>query len=208
MATKKLELANSPLLAIMQAANGALLSIRRNHPELTNVVLVVGASGQKKGGAFHGRFSPNSWEAQSAPHEIILSGESLERGARATIGTLLHECAHLLANVRGIQDTSRQGRFHNKKFAALATELGIDVEQDPSIGWSLTSVPDASATLYSKEIAALDEALKAYRKPLALAAKKPKTTIRLNCDCRGLTVPISFITEGGIKCELCEESFS
>lgn len=32
-----------------------------------------------------------------------------------------------MASTRGIQDTSRQGRFHNAWFRALAKELGLDV---------------------------------------------------------------------------------
>ena len=31
------------------------------------------------------------------------------------LDTLLHEAAHALAAARGIKDTSRQGRYHNKK---------------------------------------------------------------------------------------------
>lgn len=46
--------------------------------------------------------------------------------------------AHALAHVRGIKDTSRQGRWHNTKFKALAEELGIEVSKDPRIGWSPT----------------------------------------------------------------------
>jgi hypothetical protein len=35
----------------------------------------------------------------------------------------VHEAAHGLANTRGVKDTSRQGRYHNKRFRALAEEL-------------------------------------------------------------------------------------
>ncbi|WP_297495484.1 hypothetical protein [Pseudonocardia sp.] len=41
------------------------------------------------------------------------------------LATLLHEAAHALAHVRGIKDSSRQGRWHNAKFKALSEELGI-----------------------------------------------------------------------------------
>jgi hypothetical protein len=46
-----------------------------------------------------------------------------------------------LAHVRGIKDTSRQGRWHNARFKALAEELGIEVTKDPRIGWSPTNLP-------------------------------------------------------------------
>jgi hypothetical protein len=52
---------------------------------------------------------------------------------------MLHEAAHALATRRGIKDTSAAGnRYHNKRFAALAAELGLrgpDVP-DKITGWS------------------------------------------------------------------------
>ena len=38
---------------------------------------------------------------------------------------MLHEGAHALAVVRGVRDTSAEGnRYHNKRFVALAIEMG------------------------------------------------------------------------------------
>ena len=65
--------------------------------------------------------------------------------------------------MRKIQDTSRQGRFHNGRFRALAGELGLDVAKTGSIGWSATTVPDATAALYRGELRRLEAALVAYR---------------------------------------------
>ena len=56
----------------------------------------------------------------------MISGEGLRRTAHDVLGTLLHEAAHALAHARGIKDTSRQGRYHNKHFKTLAEELGLD----------------------------------------------------------------------------------
>jgi hypothetical protein len=43
---------------------------------------------------------------------------------------MLHEAAHALAQVRGIKDTSRRGRWHNARFRALAEELRIEVRKE------------------------------------------------------------------------------
>ena len=69
------------------------------------------------------------------------------------LGTLLHEAAHALADARGITDTSRQGRYHNKKYALLAAELGLDVAEDSRFGWTVTTVPDATAGRYATQLA-------------------------------------------------------
>jgi hypothetical protein len=69
---------------------------------------------------------------------VLVSGEGLQRGPVAVLGTLLHEAAHGLACARCIQDTSRQGRYHNRRYATLARELGLDVAHMQPIGWSAT----------------------------------------------------------------------
>ena len=71
--------------------------------------------------------------------ELFVGGEGLARGGRDVLGTLLHEAAHGVASTRSIQDTSRQGRFHNTRFRALAEELGLAVAKTGSIGWSATT---------------------------------------------------------------------
>ena len=73
--------------------------------------------------------------------EVFVGGEGLARGPADVLATLLHEAAHALAHVRGVKDTSRQGRWHDAKFKALAEEVGISVEKDARIGWSPTTLP-------------------------------------------------------------------
>lgn len=199
-------LGNTPTLAIVESINAAFIAIRRNYPELPNAAIVVGASGRRKNSAVHGHFDPERWDGTKTTHEIMLSGESLERGAEATLGTLLHECAHLLAHARGIKDTSRQGRFHNKRFKALAEELGITVDQDPTIGWSITTLPDTTAARYKAELSAMKKALKYYRKP-ELTIVGPKRTIKVSCECRSITLLKSFLEKGAIRCDECGELF-
>lgn len=194
---------DSPMKPIVDALNETLKAIRNRHPEIPNVVLVVGTSSTKK----HGHFAPESWESKPATHEIMLSGESLARGPEATLGTLLHEAAHALAQARGIKDTSRQGRFHNTKFKALAEELGIEVAQAGNIGWSKTDVPKATLIEYKAELATLRKALKAWRKPTMAKVKAPSKNVRVSCDCRAVTVPIKFFAEGGMECLICGSQF-
>jgi len=193
---------DTPMKPILDAANEAFKSIRTRHPEVPNAVLVIGSSSKKN----YGHFAKQSWDGKKPQHEIMLSGESLKRGAVDVMGTLLHESAHALAEAREIKDTSRQGRYHNTKFKALGEELGIQLHEDKSIGWSPTTVPSETAKLYKAEIAALAKALKTYRIPVE-AAPKPKTTVRIECGCRGVTVPITFYDKAGLTCDECGEPF-
>ena len=120
-------------------------AIRARHGEIPAVVIII-ASGTDGKQAVFGHHAPGRWvhrkraarrnhdqRRRTAPHP------------RDVLGTLLHEAAHALAAARGIKDTSRQGRYHNTKYKMLAEELGITVTFDPTIGWSITTVPDATA---------------------------------------------------------------
>jgi hypothetical protein len=149
---------------MVAALEGAWESIRARHPEVPTVVMVLGAGsiGTTGGGLKLGHFAAMRWaepdrtaagdrdgnSARGAVQlpEVFVGGEGLARGPADVLGTLLHEAAHALAHVRGIKDTSRQGRWHNARFKALAEELGIEVTKDPRIGWSPTTLPQPPAT--------------------------------------------------------------
>jgi hypothetical protein len=70
-----------------------------------------------------------------------------------------HEAAHALADRRGVKDTSRQGRYHTRRFKALAEALGLSVEHHPTLGWSPTTLPDRTAGQYSDVLGAMERAL-------------------------------------------------
>lgn len=137
--------------------------IRRRHRELPAVVVLVGPGDHGKRRKW-GHFAPGRWSRAAGlaaetnterVHEVLLAGESLERDAADTVGTMLHEAAHALAEARGIKDTSRRGAYHNQKFRKTAEELGLDVAKDDRIGWSLTTIRPATIEVYAAEVAAL-----------------------------------------------------
>lgn len=122
-----------------------------------------------------------------------------------------------MAHVRGIKDTSRQGRFHNRRFKALAEELGITVEQSGNIGWSKTSVPDATVQAYRAELEQLATALTAYRhrEPGTEAGdggggrNSNNNGITAACACgRRIRTAHSTYAAGPITCGLCGTDFS
>ena len=92
----------------------AIAAVKSNHDGIPDVVLVVGGPGN---GQVHGHFSPKRWSIRDnddeSTHEIMLAGESFNRGGVATFGTLVHELAHAYCDANDIQDTSNRGRYHN-----------------------------------------------------------------------------------------------
>lgn len=122
---------------LVAALERAYAQVQRLVPELPDVVMVTG-SGEIGGGWLKlGHFGRDRWNdaiAQGRKPEMFIGGELLAMGAVRTMRTLLHEAAHAVAFVRGVDDTSRQGRYHNRKFVAIANELGLDYLHDQPHG--------------------------------------------------------------------------
>jgi len=181
------------------------------HPDVPAVVIALGSG---SGGARLklGHFAPDRWQrGDGRVPELFVGGEGLARGARDVLGTLLHEAAHGVATSRGIQDTSRQGRFHNTRYRALAEELGLAVAKAGTVGWSNTTVPDATAALYRAELRRLEDALVAWRHADGQgrggrASNNNGVAARCGCD-RRIRVAASVLEAGPITCGLCGTDF-
>jgi hypothetical protein len=136
--------------------------IRADHPELPEVVVTTG-SGE---GLKWGHFRPESWklaEAEGRMHEFFLASEALAKGATQVLQTTIHEAAHTLSKVRGVKDTSRQGRWHNAAFKKAAEELGLEhkaASADKSLGFSFVTLTEATKGKYADLLAELDSELK------------------------------------------------
>ena len=203
-------LAASGLLAVLE---DTWKTIRRRHPEVPPVVIII-ASGTGGKQAKWGHHAPGRWHHDDAEHaEVMISGEGLRRTPQEVLGTLLHEAAHALAAARGITDTSRQGRYHNRKFAVLATELGLDAAEDPSgkFGWTITTVPGTTAGIYAASLGALGEAMTLWRSAEhtdTSARRRDTNLIAAICLCgRTIRVAASTLKEAPITCQACDGSF-
>lgn len=207
---------------------------RKRHADVPAAVVILGAGsiGAPKGTLTLGHFAARRWqqgEDGSPLAEIFVGGEGLALGAVGVLGTLLHEAAHAAAHTRGIKDTSRAGRYHNRRYKEVAEELGIQVTQTASIGWSDTTVPDATRAEYSPTLAALTEALTWYRQsegallPTAAGGendsdsdeagtdgsrKSNNNGVACTCGCgRRIRVAPSVLDAGPITCGVCGSGF-
>ncbi len=185
--------------------------IRARHSDLPCAVIITGA-GTLAGapGVRLGHFAASRWQTtgEVALAEVFVGGEGLARGARDVLATLLHEAAHSLAHQRGISDTSRQGRYHNQRFKALAVELGLHVEHHPTLGWSPTTLPAATAGRYARAITELEAALTAYRASEPARPSRPSSTVACVCSCgRRIRIAPSVLAVGPVICGVCAEVF-
>lgn len=72
-------------------------------------------------------------------HELNIGAATLHRPIEEVIATMLHEMVHLYNIQHNVQDCSRGGTYHNKKFAEEAEKHMLHVEQHPKYGWTITS---------------------------------------------------------------------
>jgi hypothetical protein len=198
--------------AVVAAMEHAWTAIRARHGEVPEVIVVLGAGSEARRGLFKlGHFAAARWQvADQRRAEVLVSGEGLQRGAVDVLGTLLHEAAHGLADARDVKDTSRQGRYHNRRYARLAAELGLQVAYDPATGWSQTTVPEALAEAYAAELADLAAALNLWRYAEQQTTTHTGSRNLLACTCpcgRKLRVAKQTLEQAPIVCGACDEPF-
>lgn len=178
------------------------------------VVVVAAGSGGRRGQLKLGHFAAARWEADGGElPELLVGGEGLRRGALDVLGTLLHEAAHGLGLARGIQNTSRGGRYHNSRFKALAEELGLDVAQVGAIGWSDTTVRPGTAAAYAGVVADIERGLVLWRRAEPERGGRGAggtNLVACGCSCepaRRMRTARTTLEEGPILCALCRSPF-
>lgn len=171
--------------------------------ELEKVVITF-ESGYKKG-AYGWIHTVKDWQTSKAErYNINISADYLNRSREAIIATLMHEMCHLYALQNEIQDTSRSGIYHNKKFKKIAEEHGLIVEEADKIGWSVTTLkPDTKKWL--EDNCNFAEITICKKKPLVAdrVAKPKQSSRKYVCPCYGLIVRAT--KECKIQCMDCEE---
>ncbi|MFX4291391.1 hypothetical protein [Streptomyces bohaiensis] len=182
-----------PVLAAELAL--AWADIQRHHPELPNL---------------------------AAPESLI--GESSSAcGSELSFERLLHEAVHGIAAARGVRDTSRAGRYHNRRFLSVAEELGLTHAHDPhpSSGFSVVAMTTETRRRYRATAERLHRALSAHS-----AATSGETTrsfrgpaarhgssgggvrVKAVCDCgRNVRVVPSVLAQAPIVCGACGKPF-
>jgi len=160
----------------------------------------------------------------AAPESLI--GESSSAcGTELDFERLLHEAAHGLAAARGIRDTSRAGRYHNRRFLSLADELGLDhpAEPHPSSGFSLVTMRPETRERYEGTIDRLERALGAHTEAISGQGDRARTfrgpatrhgssgggvRVKAVCGCgRNVRVVPSVLAQAAIVCGACGQPF-
>lgn len=94
----------------------------------------------------------NAWQAgDTKRREINIASGTLDRPLESITASLVHEMTHMfLDTVLNIQDTSRNGTYHNKYFKQEAEKHGLICNRTQKYGWSHTEPSDLLLELLCK----------------------------------------------------------
>jgi hypothetical protein len=127
---------------VVAALENAYAALRRRWHELPPVVITVFYDRHR---SVRGYFWDGQWRSAANPMlpELHVDSTILGDPPEAILKTLVHEAAHALAKARSVNDTSREGRYHNQRFADLAREMGLEVTTDRQIGFRTPALQPA-----------------------------------------------------------------
>lgn len=95
---------------------------------------------QSTPGAFGHVTVGKAWKrGEEHRHELNISADWLSRPIEEVIATMIHEMAHLMNIQNNIQDCSRGGTYHNRKFKEEAEKHMIQVAKHDKYGWTITT---------------------------------------------------------------------
>lgn len=206
---------------VVVALGAVWAAIRREDPEVPPVTVTVGDTRAERVCQDAGNQWPGPDELAAYGHVLTVGPAVLEHGAAAVLEELLHAAAHGLAAVRGITETSRQGRYHNKRFAELAAELGLVAQNSGARGWdaarhgwAATELEPGTVEPYASELDRLSTELAESPLPepadTRTAPRGGGRKIRALCACRdGAPIWASehALTTHQPTCRICGQSF-
>ena len=137
----------------------AVLNLRYFDNKLVKPVIVVQSNGKETNVLGHcsTRRVWSDLTKMQEYYEISIAAEYLYRPFVNIAETLLHEMVHLSNLQNGIQDCSRGGFYHNKRFKATAEEAGLIVEYSNKYGWAFTKPTDETIKFFESVSVDKDE---------------------------------------------------
>ena len=168
---------------------------------------VITVSPDHTRGAYGWCTSWKAWQDGSKEggfYEINLCAEYLNRPFEETCGTLIHEMVHLWNLQNGVQDTSRGGSYHNRKFKEAAEQHGLTVEKGEKYGWYKTTLAPATLT-FVQSLGKNGFSLVRPRVNTLKGSKKSSSSRKYVCPCCGAIIRAT--KEVNVICGDCEVPF-
>ncbi len=211
---------------VVTAIEEAYAALRDVWPELPDVAVTVFYDRRRRNRGF---FWASQWVYREGHlPELHIDSTILREDPANILETLVHESVHGRAHTLGIRDTSREGRWHNGRFARLAREMGLAVVRDARIGHRTTEIlPEWLAGNYARSLKVITEAAGKLWQGSGIdrgpdqpgpgdgddhGDKKPvQRMLKAVCDCeepRIIRVARSVFEQAPITCRACHQPFT
>jgi hypothetical protein len=196
------------LSEVTQALEVCWQAIQAHHPTVRDAVVVVYRH-QKNDR--RGHYHPDQWQNGGGVFdEVHISSLILGEDFSGVLRTLLHEACHSRATGEGIKETSRDGQYHNRRFEALAQDLGLEVVRDPKIGRRTTGLLPGVLEQYADALPNWDEERRLYQDLYQGNGKASAyQAVRLECPACGRILRMSQrgLDLGPVGCLPCGVEF-
>ncbi|MCD7769538.1 MAG: SprT-like domain-containing protein [Oscillospiraceae bacterium] len=128
-----------------------------------------------------------------AAYELNIAAEVLDKPIEETLDTILHEMVHLFCRENEIQETSRGGTYHNKRFKFIAETHGLHCVPCGQYGWNTTPTDELIEYALSKgwsEISLGRDGITFMQTPgtPSQGGRRPSSTRKLACPICGQSV--------------------
>lgn len=121
-------------------------------------------------------------------YEINLCAEYLSRPIELVCETLLHEMVHLFNLEQKVQDTSRSGTYHNKRYKEAAENHGLNCDKDAKYGWTNTTLNDEAKAFVDSLQNTKFELFRKRIPKMEKGASKKSSSRKYVCPCCGAIV--------------------
>ncbi|MEU3573079.1 hypothetical protein AB0E96_32345 [Kitasatospora sp. NPDC036755] len=228
---------------IISALEQAWAAIRAANSEVPRAVIITGSGQPNRKGKDgqpaplkRSQHRPDRWAAlplegespgERRLPEVFVAGELLQIGGEAVMEALLKEAAHGIGAARGVKTCSSQGgRWHNRRWAAIAREIGLEppAKAEPVIGFARAPMGGPARGHFAAAIREIDRASLPYldggggqgqEEPNPRAKKRPEERtagkrVAADCGCtppRRLQLTPKNLQDGPVLCGLCDEPF-
>lgn len=143
-----------------------------------NVLVVVGGTTRSA----LGWFQCASWHHDGRPVDEIFVNADFRQVrqdhdvAEEVLDTLLHEACHAWNAANRIKDCSNRGRYHNRRFAEVALQLGLLVDRDARFGHTTVGLQPTCRDEFADLLFDLRDALTIVRRPRHISRVPSETT--------------------------------
>lgn len=128
------------------------------------------------------------WKQENGEnYELNIEASHLGDPIEQIVDTMIHEMVHLYCNVNGIQDVSRGGKYHNKRFKAEAEKRGLTTYECGQYGWNTKPNEGILEYALSKGWNKIDLEREKVRQRMQ-GGRKPSSTRKYQCPICGMSV--------------------